>query len=257
MKQFVCLSGLPRTGSTLLSAILCQNPEIHAEGNSALCQIMWDTQHSCLTSSKEQLEASNRYHTMYDIITKIPELYYKNIKESIIVDKCRSWTIEANIEMLKRYISKDFKIIVMERSVVEIVKSFAKLYKSNNTFPKNYEEKLIEPGSEPIMRSLAGINWAKKNNQNNNFLFISYNELVNNSEVTIKKIYDFCGWKYFKHDFTNIVVKYPENDNVYKLHGQHTIRPTIEKKENKIVLSKELEAKCLMIDKLMGYQSTF
>ena len=39
-QQFVCLSGLPRTGSTLLSAILSQNPLIHAEGNSAVSPLM-------------------------------------------------------------------------------------------------------------------------------------------------------------------------------------------------------------------------
>jgi len=245
-KQFVCLSGLPRTGSTLLSAILCQNPKIHAEGNSALCQIMWDVQQSCIGSAKQQLLANNRYNTMYDIITKLPELYYKDIEESIIVDKCRSWTLEANIEMLKNYITKDYKIIVLERPVIEIVKSFVNLYKSNNC-TDSFEENLLKPGSEPIMRSLNGINWAKQNNQNNNFLFISYDELVNSTEETITKIYDFCGWEHFNHDFTNIVVKYPENDEVYNLPGQHKIRPTIEKKENNVVLSKELEAQIFNI----------
>jgi len=107
------------------------------------------------------------------------------------------------------------------------------------------------------MRSLIGIIWAKKNNQNNNFLFINYNELVNNSEETIKKIYDFCGWEYFNHNFTNIIVKYPENDAVYKLKGHHNVRSTVGKKENPVVLLKALEEKCLIIDKLMGYQSTF
>ncbi len=41
-KNFYFISGLPRTGSTLLSSILYQNPLIHTEGNSALCQLMWD-----------------------------------------------------------------------------------------------------------------------------------------------------------------------------------------------------------------------
>ena len=74
--EFVCLSGLPRTGSTLLSAILCQNPKIHAEGNSAVCQIMWDTYCSCVNNAKEQLLANNRETTIYDIVSSIPALYY-------------------------------------------------------------------------------------------------------------------------------------------------------------------------------------
>ena len=60
MEQFVCLSGLPRSGSTLLTAILSQNPLIHAEGNSAVCQLMWDLHQSGLTTAKEQLKANGR-----------------------------------------------------------------------------------------------------------------------------------------------------------------------------------------------------
>ena len=39
-KQFVCLSGLPRTGSTLLSAILNQNPDIYSSPLSPMVQIL-------------------------------------------------------------------------------------------------------------------------------------------------------------------------------------------------------------------------
>ena len=89
MKQYVFLSGLPRTGSTLLSAILSQNPEIQAEGNSALCQIMWDAHVSCTVNATEQLKANKRYeNTLKDIVSEIPNMYYKKSESSIIVDKC-------------------------------------------------------------------------------------------------------------------------------------------------------------------------
>ena len=38
--------------------------------------------------------------------------YYKNITETIVVDKCRSWTLPPNIELLKKYVGDDFKIII-------------------------------------------------------------------------------------------------------------------------------------------------
>ena len=107
--QFVCLSGLPRSGSTLLSAILSQNPLIHAEGNSAVCQIMWDTHTSCLTKAFEQLKANNREKTVFDLVSQVPHIYYKNIPEKIVVDKCRSWTLELNYKMFKHF--KFFKIL--------------------------------------------------------------------------------------------------------------------------------------------------
>jgi hypothetical protein len=80
MKQFVCLSGLPRSGSTLLSAILSQNPKIHAEGNYAVCQFMWDIQYSYLTKAKEQMIANNRLLTVYDLDSSVPDIYYTPLK---------------------------------------------------------------------------------------------------------------------------------------------------------------------------------
>ena len=248
--QFVCLSGMPRSGSTLLSAILSQNPLIHAEGNSAVCQLMWDVQTSCFGKASEQLRANYRVKTIFDLISQVPRIYYKNITEKIVVDKCRSWTIEPNIKMLKTYVDKDIKIIVLERKVIDVVKSFVKLYRKNGVSNENFENNLVVKDSEPIMRSLEGIKWAKNNNEDNTFLFIKYEDLVNNTKETIKKIYDFCGWEPFKHDFNNIVSKYPENDEVYNLPGQHRVRPAVKKDKSHVPLSDTLEKKCNIIDKL-------
>jgi sulfotransferase len=256
MEQMVFLSGLPRTGSTLLSAILCQNPKIHAEGNSAVCQLMWDLKQSCFTLSNEQLRANNREQTIHDLVSSVPKIYYKDINETIVVDKCRSWSLSINIEIIQKYICANFKMIILERPVIDIVKSFAKLY-DNNNWNRNWEENILKPGSEPIMRSIMGVNYAKQfiqlNPNSNNFLFISYDELINNTEKTIQKIYEFCGWSYFEHDFKNIVIKYPENDEVYNVKGHHEIRPVVKKQINNIKISQKLEEQCNIIDKLMGY----
>ena len=255
MEQFVCLSGLPRAGSTLLSAILSQNPLIHAEGNSAVCQLMWDMQQSCLTTSKEQLLANGREKsTTTNLISQIPHIYYKDIKEKIVVDKCRSWTINSNINMLEKYIDKNYKIIILERSVTDIVKSFVKLYNANGLY-NDIEKQLLTPNTEPLMRSISGISWAKKNNKDKHFLFINYEDLIGNTEVTINKIYGFCGWEYFSHDYKNIECKYPEDDNVYGLKGMHKIHSKVEKKENSTILSSKILEKCKTIDKLLGYFS--
>jgi sulfotransferase len=248
--QFVCLSGLPRSGSTLLCAILSQNPKIHAEGNSAVCQLMWDIQQS---GCKEQIKANNREQTMIDLISLVPQIYYSNIdsKESIIVDKCRSWTLPNNIELLTKYIDSDIKIIVLERPILEIVNSFAKLYKKNN-IEKDFSY-YLDVNSEPIMRSLNGVLYAKQQSllKKDTFLFIKYNDLIQNTKQTIQKIYDICGWNYFEHDFLNIVPKYKENDYEYNLVGFHDVYPTIRANDNTIVLPLELVEKCNHIDSLV------
>ena len=254
-QQFVCLSGLPRTGSTLLSAILGQNPSIHAEGNSAVCQIMWDIFESCNTKAKEQLLANNREQTVHDLISNVRHVYYKNVDKSIIVDKCRSWTMETNVQMLKVFVDPNIKIIVLERPIREIIQSLVKIHKTNN-IPFD-AKKMLQPMSEPIMRSIAGLQTAKKISQqsdNSNFLFISYDDLTSKPKETIDKIYSFCNWQPYEHDFENIVMTHPENDNVYKLKDLHTIRPQVKKIINNIELPQDVQKFCDIVDKLMGYK---
>jgi sulfotransferase len=245
--QFVCLSGLPRAGSTLLSAILSQNPLIHSEGNSAVCQLMWDMEKSFINNCGEQINANNRQSTINDLISNIPYIYYKNNdkNEKIVVDKCRSWTLSENVTLLKKYIDSNIKIIILERPLLEVVNSFVKIYNKNNKIIDI--ERLLDYNTEPIMRSFEGIVNAKKNNQDNKFLFITYKELITDTQTTLKKIYDFCNWTYFEHNLKNIVPKYKENDTVYNLNGFHDVHPEITKPDYNINLPLNIIHKCLLI----------
>jgi len=262
MKQFVCLSGLPRSGSTILSAILDQNPLIHAEGNSAVCQFMWDIHQAGTVNAAEQLKGNNRMGTVKDIIQQVPHIYYKDIPrgKEIIVDKCRAWTIASNVELLRTHIDPHIKIIVLERSVTAIMQSFMKLYK-NNQWSEEYMHQILKamlvPNVDPIMRSIIGINMAKKENAlrppaQQTFLFIQYEDLIAKPAETIERIYAFCGWVPFAHRFDKIVNTHPENDAYYNLKGFHTIRPTLSKQENTVILPPDILAKCQQIDRLMG-----
>jgi sulfotransferase len=261
MKQFVCLSGLPRSGSTILSAILDQNPLIHAEGNSAVCQFMWDIHQAGTVHAAEQLKGNNRMGTVKDIIQQVPLIYYKDIPagKEIIVDKCRAWTIASNVELLRTHIDPAIKIIVLERSVTAIMQSFMKLYK-NNQWSEEYMHQILKamlvPNVDPIMRSIIGINMAKKENALRppalqTFLFIQYDDLIANPAETLERIYKFCGWAPFVHQFANIVNAHPENDEFYRLKGFHTIRATLNKEPNTVILPPDILAKCQQIDRLL------
>jgi sulfotransferase len=221
---FVALSGLPRTGSTLLSAILSQNPEIHAEGNSAVCQLMWDMQQSCEGAAAEQLSANYRKTDQDALVSSIPPIYYRNVKALHIVDKCRSWTLPDNMAMLRRYVTDDPKVIVLTRPLDEIVASFVRLREANGwTDP---EAGLLEPMSEPIMRSQFGVEYARATNTGE-FLFIEYADLIGDTVAVLDSIYTFCGFEPFAHDLGKIVNKHPEDDTVYGLSGMHDVRPRI------------------------------
>jgi hypothetical protein len=93
------------------------------------------------------------------------------------------------------------------------------------------------------VRSLNGVKYAKKNN-NGEFLFVQYNDLINNTKSTIDTIYTFCELESFEHDFDNIINKHPENDEVYGLLGQHNVRPTINKRDLDVTLSNAIIKRC-------------
>lgn len=218
------LSGLPRSGSTLLSAILSQNPDIHAEGNSAICQLMWDTQQSCEITAAEQLKANNRLSTQDDILRSLPWIYYKNVTALHIVDKCRSWTMPDNMKMIRRYITPDPKVIVLLRPLDEVFDSFARLRAANDINADVSD--LMIPGSDPVMRSYEGAMLAQASGDSA-FLFIEYADLCDNPQIVMNRIYAHCGWKPFLHDFDHVVNMHPEDDSVYGLAGMHDIRKKV------------------------------
>lgn len=235
------LSGLPRTGSTLLTSILSQNPQLHTGNNSALCQLMWDMQVSCWNT--EQLH--NKPDMQEKLLTSIPKVFYQGI-EGNIIDKCRSWTLPANLELIHTYITDKPKVVVMLRSIVDIVKSFVYVRTKNNW--ENPELGLLDDGSEPIMRSLDGVSNALSINKGQ-FLFLHYEDLIANPDKTINSIYEFCGWKKFEHTYDNIINKNPERDDLLNLIGLHDIRPILSKRKIEIKLSSRLYEKALSLDK--------
>lgn len=247
VNKFIGLSGLPRSGATLLSAILDQNPEIHAEGNSALCQLMWSLQEACYGVARRELNAAYRGHTILRMVTAVFHAYYKEVSAPVIIDKCRSWTIPENMAMLQKYFVGSPKVIVMERPLVDVLKSFKAIDRANGS--ENKRPWRLLPNSLPIVRSLDGVIWAKQNNQNGNFLFISYDELVTETERVLTSIYEFCEIAPFKHDLNNIINNHPENDvGVYNNPGLHDVRPTISKRRTDETLPDDLVAKCAELE---------
>lgn len=246
--QFVCLAGLPRAGATLLSAILSQNPSIHTEGHSPMCQLMWDTYLSYQDKCSREFASHGKDHRLPKIIGQIPHTYYyptdisgndlvsdQGGSRRIVVDRCRSWTNGCNLNMLRSAVDPNIKVIVMVRPLVEVVESYAHLF-SDNHMGSTLDQvlpQLLNPGTEPIVRAWEGVNWAKewcKNNPDDTtFIFVTYDELITDTSNTLSRIYQHCGWEPFTHDFTNIVMKNPENEKINGLVGQFEVRPQIQR----------------------------
>ena len=252
--KFFFLAGLPRSGSTLLSAILDQNPLIHAEGNSPIPQLLWDVKVSCKTKASEQLKANRRTSFEIELMSAIPDLYYHSVTKPYILDKCRNWPLSGNMKMLKECITPDPRIIVLLRPVQEIIASFVALKKNAGATRdqiETFKQQLLTADTNPILKSVRGIEAARADDPKN-YIFITYDQLIEHTSNTLELIYKFFGLELYNHNLNNIINQHPEDDSVYKMPTMHDIRPNISRRSIIIDLSPEIIDKCFELNKRIG-----
>jgi len=217
------LSGLPRSGSTLLSTLLYQNPSIHTEGISALCDVMWQTHQSF---SQQAIPANHRQAHAHQMISNLPARYYSDVVRPVVIDKCRAWTMQANVEMLRKYVTPQPKIIVLTRNPAEIIDSFKSLFERNNR-----DDFDTSGMADEFNRNMVGMQMAKDANDPDTFLFVEFEDLIGNTQSELNRIYEFLDMKPFQHNLNNIVTINPQDDSVYGLQGMHDVRSTIGKRD--------------------------
>ena len=107
MKNYAFMAGLPRSGSTLLSSILSQNPEIYSGPNSPMCGMMFNLERSIYAS--EQYAAYPKPEVMSKTVTGLLDGYYSDIDKPFVIDKSREWPLPEHFEMLKRNFQNKIK----------------------------------------------------------------------------------------------------------------------------------------------------
>ena len=234
------MSGLPRSGSTLLTALLNQNPEIHASTNSPLLDTIHYTEEYLLYQS-EQYKATPNPQGAHKVLSSIPENYYFNTQQNIIIDKSRGWVNQ--IQHIQDYITKEPKIICPVRDIHDIISSFLYLIQKSKTTSfidealiandieisnDNRADYLMSPQGI-IGQSYYALSEAFRKGNNKYLLLVEYDDLVNNPQQELNRIYDFLELPRFTHSFENVKPKCDENDEVYCLENMHTVRDKVEK----------------------------
>ena len=247
MKTFYFMAGLPRSGSTLISSILNQNPNIYSSANSPMCGMVFNLERSILAS--EQYSAYPKPLVMPNTIMGVLKGYYSDTDKPIVIDKSREWSIPEHFEVLSRNLGYEPKIILPVRSITDILASFISLVKKNPDRP-NFIDSEIQARQEfnfyrpaddircdHLMRPkglidncLYGIAFAMHPDNRKYFHFVEYDDLVENPEEEINKIYDFYKIEKFNHDYSNISNTIKEDDSVYGLIGQHDVRSSVSRR---------------------------
>ena len=241
------ISGLPRSGSTLLAGILRQNPAFHAAMSSPVTGLM----NGCL----EQMGAGGEFSTFFTsdkrkrICRSLFDAYYEEHRnKSVIFDTNRQWT--ARLHQLSEMFD-DFRVICLVRNPAWVMDSFESIYRKN---PFDYS-RMFSPQTRQTVYSrceaLASSNgamgsaWTSLKEAyygefSDKLLLIDYDILTQHPEKTMALLYDFCRLDSFEHDFDNVEYDEGEFDENIGVKGLHTVKRKVEFKSRRSILPPDL-----------------
>lgn len=245
-KTFYFMAGLPRSGSTMLSSILNQNPRFYSGPSSPVLGAMFAVEQNFM--GNELYHGYPKPDQVREIIGSVPHHFYSDVNKPVVFDKNRAWT--ARVPYIEGYIGQQAKILVPVRRVDEVLTSILTMV-HRNPFQEGQErvnfvdEQLIKTNTPIndynrcmyllndggiVYESLNAIMMGFQQNVRDKMHFVDYNDLVDNPKKTMEDIYDFLGEDYYDHDFDSLSNIHREDDlNTYGLGDMHEVRSKVEK----------------------------
>lgn len=248
MKTFHFLSGLPRTGNTVLSSILNQNPTIYSSPLSPVLGYAWSLYTRNLSDENVlRLEDKTGCDT---VIKELLNNYYSNIDKPIIFDREKDWGTPANLRVLREAINPSPKIVYTVRPILEILASYMTFlpedsYVDRHMVNMNWWNKphlskfdnrcdfLMRPQGD-LDKSMTTLWEINKPENKDVFHIIEYDDLMTNPDETLNKLYGFLGIDSYKHNFSNIVKLEKDNEESAGFPSDmHKVRKKLSKKSIK------------------------
>jgi sulfotransferase len=266
-KTFYFMSGLPRSGSSVLSALLNQNPRFYSGPSSPVLSTMFSVENHLLND--ELFSGYPKPEQAKQIISSIPFQFYSDREEEVIIDKNRAWT--ARVPYIEGYIGQHAKIICPVRDIDEILTSMIMMIRRNpyqegqgriNFIDEQLVKLNIPLNDDNRCQYIAGPQGILGNSLNaivegfnqgfgDRIHFIEYKDLVNRSKETLEKLYDFLGEEYYEHTFDNLQNQSREQDlRTYGLADMHEVHKELKSTapNPKDILSLETLDKCKGMD---------
>jgi sulfotransferase len=236
------ISGLPRAGSTLLSALLTQNPRFHAGMSGPVGGFF-----ALLLG---QMSGANEFSIFLNdtqkkaILKGVFENYYEAQRDKVVFDTNRLWC--SKMPALAG-LFPEAKVIACVRETAWIVDSIETLIQRNA-----FEMSKIfnfDPGgtvysrAEGVSRGDGMVGFAVNalkeayyGNHTRNLMLLRYETLTTNPAQAIKAVYDFIGEKSFEHDFNKVEFDAEEFDRRLGTPGLHRVGRQVKHQKRQTIL---------------------
>jgi sulfotransferase len=249
MRKLVFISGLPRSGSTLLAAILRQNPEFHAGMSSPVF--------SLVNGMMAKLSNASEFNVFFNdtararVLRGLFESYYADQADKVVFDTNRSWTQKLPV-LLELF--PDARLVCCVRPIGQIVQSFETVYRRNplqlsQIFGYDADTSVYTRADHLMFAkgivglALNGLKEAFYGPDSERLMLVSYENLAGRSELTLKKIYEFIDEPPIAHNFANVEFAAKDFDALLGAPGLHDVRKKVAYKRQEQTLPPDLVAR--------------
>lgn len=249
MPNYHFITGLPRSGSTLLAAILRQNPRFHAGMTSPVGALFGGMLQQFVAGSEFGSVITQEQRRR--LVRGLFDSYYADQSDkAIIFDTNRSWSARMPALMDQ---FPGAKVIACVRNVAWIMDSLERLYRANpyeltRLFNDDTERNTVYSRVDTLAQRnrLVGYPWAALKEafygeHAKSLLIVDYDLLAQAPQKVIPLIYEFLGeTPYEQHDYTTVEYDAPEFDVPLGVHGLHKVRPVVKMEERVTILPPDL-----------------
>jgi sulfotransferase len=240
------ISGLPRSGSTLLAALLRQNPRFEAGMSGPLAGLFG--------ALLGEMSARNEFSVFIDdntrerILHGLFDNFYADCRAEVIFDTSRGWC--GWMPAIAR-LFPDAKVIACVRELPWVVDSIERLIQHNVFSPSsifNYSaggtvytraKQVVAPDGM-VGAPYDALKQACYGAQRDRLLLVQYETLTSDPAKTMHAIYAFLGLPVFEHDFGHVDYDVTEFDERAGTPGLHTVRGTVKAEPRDTLLPPDL-----------------
>ena len=248
MTKLHFISGLPRSGSTLLAGILRQNPRFHAAMTSPVGTLFSVMLNTMGAQNETALFIDDQQKK--DLLSAIFEAYYRpQAEKAVVFDTNRAWC--ARLPALLS-IFPDAKVICCVRSVAWIMDSIERLVRKNAFEPSRLfasadERATVFSRVEALAHRdrMVGFAWsalkeAYYGEHGRSLLILEYDILAQRPAETMQLIYQFLDEPAFAHDLDAVEYAEPAFDAQLATPGLHTVKRKVAFEPRRTVLPPDL-----------------
>lgn len=233
MRKLCFLSGLPRSGSTLLAALLRQNPRVHAHMSSPLSGML-DAMVAEMSAGEfaEFIDDERRWNVLRGVV----EGYYASVPQDVVFDTSRAWC--GRMALLHR-LYPHAKVIACVRHMPWIIDSFERVFRANamraSSVFQNAANTTVYTRVEAVAAGNGSVGYAFNALREGYFgefakgrlMLLQYETLVQDPAAAMAAVYRFIDEDGFQHDFQRVTFEPVAYDEKAGLRGLHDVRPVV------------------------------